>query len=111
MKFRYDVFNFSTAMIFVGAFFCMMLNYITAFMFYPAMVLFSVGFGMLSAILIKYYKKRLADIEQAQEILVMERTMNDDGETFVMRDLNADKKERKKRRRQKREQFLPIIFS
>ena len=111
MKLRYDLLNLLTAISFVLAFFCLMLYYITAFMFYPAMLFFAGGFGMLSAILIKYRKKRIADLEQAQEVLVMERTMNDDGETFVMRDQKADKKERKKRRRQKWQQLLPIIFS
>ena len=111
MKLKYNVLNLSTAIVFVLAFFCLMLYYIASFMFYPAMILFAGGFGMLSAILIKYRKKRLAELEQAQEVLVMERTMNDDGETFVMRDQKADKKERKKKRRQKREQILPIIFS
>ena len=111
MKFKYNVFNFSTAMVFVGAFFCLMLYYLATFMFYPAMLLFAIGFGMLSAILIKYRKKSIADLEQKQEVLVMERTMNDDGEVFVMRDQAADKRERKKRRRQKRQQLYPIIFS
>ena len=111
MKFRYNVFNFSTAMVFVAAFFCLMLYYIAEFMFYPAMAFFAAGFGLLSAILIKFRKKYLADLEQKQEVLVMERTMNDDGETFVMRDQKQDKKERKKRRHQKFQQLLPIIFS
>ena len=111
MKLKYNLFNFLTAMVFVLAFFCLMLYYITAFMFFPAMFLFAGGFGMLAAILIKYRKKRIAELEQAQEVLVMERTMNDDGETFVMRDQKADRKERKKKRRQKWQQLLPIIFS
>lgn len=111
MKFRYNAFNFSTAMVFVGAFMCLMLHYLTYFMFYPAMLLFAGGFGMLTAILVKYRKRHLEEIEQAQEVLVMERAVNDDGETFVMRDPSLDKKERKKRRRQKREQLLPIIGS
>lgn len=80
-------------------------------MFYPAMLFFAGAFGCLSAILIKARKKRLAELDQAQEVLVMERTMNDDGETFVMRDQRADKKERRKKRRQKWGQLMPIVFS
>lgn len=109
MKFRYNKFYFATAVIFVFAFLSLMFSYLTTAMFYPAMVLFCAGFVMLSITFLKIYKKQTIEMEQRQEMLVMERSVNDGGETYVMQDATLDKKQKRKKRRQNFDRLLPAI--
>lgn|SRR5574344_807630 len=110
MKFKYNVFNFVTSIIFMLAFLCLMLSYITSIMFYPTMALFCAGFVMLSIRFIKNYNKQNVQLEQKQETIVMELSSGEDGEKYVMQDDNSSKKARRKKRIDKFDRFLPSLF-
>lgn len=109
MKFRYNIFNFVTAIMFVLAFVCVMVSYATYFMFYPAMLFFEAGFVMLSIRLIKSYGEKKENMEQKEEVIVMELASGEDGEAYVMKQDKANKKRRKSNGSFDR--LLPIIFT
>ena len=109
MKFRYDIFSFVTAIMFVLAFLCVMFSYATSFMFYPAMVFFEAGFVMLSIKLIKEYAAKRENMEQKEDVIVMELASGEDGEAYVMQQNNSKKKHR--RRNINFDSLLPAIFS
>jgi ABC-type transport system involved in cytochrome bd biosynthesis fused ATPase/permease subunit len=111
MKFKYNIFNFITAIAFVLAFLCLMFSYATQIMFYPSMVFFEVGFVMLSVKLIQNYLAKQNELSQQQETIVMELLSGEDGETYVMQDEKKDKKARRKKRAQKFDRLFPSIFS
>lgn len=108
MKFRYNIFNFLTAIMFVLAFLCVMISYATFFMFYPAMVFFEAGFVMLSIKLIKDYTAKKENMEQKEDVIVMELASGEDGEAYVMQ---QDKKKKNRKRISGFDSLLPIIFS
>lgn len=111
MKFRYNVFNFITAISFVLAFLCLMFSYATHIMFFPSMIFFEVGFVMLSIILIKNYIAKQKEVNQMQDAIVMELASGENGETYVMQDEKKDKKSKRKKRSQKFDRLLPSIFT
>ena len=108
MKFRYNIFSFVTAIMFVLAFLCIMVSYATYFMFYPAMVFFEVGFVMLSIKLIKDYSAKKENMEQKEDAIVMELASGEDGEAYVMQ---QDKKKKRRKSNANFDSILPVIFS
>ena len=111
MKFKYNIFNFITAIMFLLAFFCLMLSYATHFMYYPTMVFFEAGFVMLSYILIKNGIKKQAEQDERQEVIVMQLAEGEDGETYVMQSDKTNKKAKRKRRSQLLERYMPAVFT
>ena len=111
MRFKYNRLNFITSIIFVVAFLCLMLSYVTSFLYVPAMLFFAAGFVMLSFIFVKGYIATQKEIEQRQEAIVMELASGEDGETYVMQDESNNKKMRRRKRSQSFERLLPSIFS
>lgn len=110
MKFRYNIFNFVTAMIFVLAFLCLMISYASVYLFYPTFALFSAGFVMLSIRLIKNYVVQKDSEQESADAIVMELASTDDGETYVMQDEKKDKKLRKKIKKNRLDKLMPIIL-
>ncbi len=110
MKFKYNIFNLVTASIFVLAFLSLMISYATSFIYYVAIVLFAVGFAMLSIILMKRYIKN-KNIDEAEAPIVMELSGGVDGETYVMMDETKDRQAKKRKFGQTIEKLLPFIFS
>ena len=110
MKFKYNIFNLVTASIFVLAFLSLMISYATSFIYYVAIVLFAVGFAMLSTILMKRYIKN-KNIDEAEAPIVMELSGGVDGETYVMMDETKDRQAKKRKFGQTIEKLLPFIFS
>lgn len=108
MKFRYNIFSFVTAIMFVLAFLCIMVSYATYFMFYPAMVFFEAGFVMLSIKLIKDYSAKKENMEQKEDAIVMELASGEDGEAYVMQ---QDKKKKRRKSNANFDSILPVIFS
>ena len=108
MKFRYNIYNFVTAIMFVLAFLCIMISYATSFMFYPAMILFEAGFVMLSIKLIKDYSFKKENMEQKEDVIIMELASGENGESYVMKE---DKKKKKGNRNFNFEKLLPAILS
>ena len=111
MKFKYNVFNMLTGLMFVFAFLSLMLSYATTIMFFPAMIFFEAGFVMLTILLIRHYIKKTAEIEQQQEAIVMGLASENEGEVYVMQDEKNDRKNRRKKRYKKLERLSPIVFS
>ncbi|MBR4123979.1 MAG: hypothetical protein IKR12_00215 [Clostridia bacterium] len=108
MKFRYNIFSFVTAIMFVLAFLCVMVSYATYFMFYPAMIFFEAGFVMLSIKLIKDYSSKKENMEQKEDVIVMELASGEDGEAYVMQ---QDKKKKRRKSNANFDRLLPAIFS
>ena len=111
MKFRYNIFNFITAMCFVLAFLSLMFSYITYFMFYPAMAFFATGFVLLSVRLVKNYVSNKDKIEEQTEAIEMELASGVDGETYVMKAETNDKKARRRMRSLSFQKLLPSMLS
>ena len=111
MKFKYSVFNFVTAIMFVLAFLCLMVSYATQYMYIPTMVFFEAGFVMLSYILIKSGLKKQQEQDERQEVIVMQLAEGEDGESYVMQSSKQDKKIKRKKRSQFWERFTPAGFS
>ena len=111
MKFRYNILNFTTAIVFLVAFICVMLSYLTQYMFIPALVLFGAGFILLSVSLIISFIKRNKLAEDQQEAIIMELAQGEDGDRYVMLDEKQDKKQKRKRRFANFDRLLPIILS
>lgn len=109
MKFRYNIFNFTIAVMFVLAFLCVMLSYATFFMFYPAIVFFEAGFVMLSIRFIKNYNDNKDSVEQKEDIIIMELASGENGEEYVMKQEKSNKKH--KRRNGSFDKLLPVLFS
>ena len=110
MKFKFNIFGFVTALIFVMAFLCLMISYATEIMFYPALLFFEAGFVMLSVIAIRDYLSKTDDLDQQRETIVMELASGENGETYVMKEEKNDRKARRKTRSQKFEKLLPSIL-
>ena len=111
MKFKYNLFNFVTAIMFVLAFLCLMVSYATQYMYIPTMVFFEAGFVMLSYILIKSGLKKQQEQDERQEVIVMQLAEGEDGESYVMQSSKQDKKIKRKRRSQLLERYMPAIFA
>ena len=111
MKFRYNVFNFITSILFMLAFLCLMISYATYFMFVFAMVFFCAGFVMLSIRLVTNYAKHKNDREEQLEAIEMELASGVDGEQYVMKTEKNDRRMRAQNRRLAVEKLLPSILS
>lgn len=111
MKFKYNIFNFVTAIVFLLAFLSLMFSYLTSFMYYPAIIFFLAGFVMLSIRFVKNYIKQKKLLDEQQDAIVMELASGQNGETYVMSDPKADKKQAKRRSRRNFEMLLPSIFT
>ena len=109
MKFRFNVLNLSTAVLFVLAFVSLMISYASHFMYFVAMVFFIVAFAMLAFIMIKIFLKGKEEDNPADPI-IMHLSGGADGEAYVMADEKQNKAERKRKRMQKFDRLLPFIF-
>ena len=110
MKFRYNIFNFITGIMFVLAFLCIMISYATFFMYYPAMVFFEAGFVMLSITLLKSAVSKNDDYAQREETIVMELASGENGDAYVMQEEKLSKKKKGKKRNAQFERFVPSIL-
>jgi len=111
MKFKYNVFNFVNAIVFVVAFICLMTSYATHFMYYPTLLLFEAGFVMLSYTLFKSGIAKQAEQDERQEVIVMQLADGEDGETYVMQSDKLNKKAKRRKWSQNIERFMPAIFT
>ena len=111
MKFRYNIFNFITAIMFVLAFLSIMISYATVYMYYPAIIFFETGFVMLTIRLMKNYLTKKDDLEQKEEVIVMELASGENGDEYVMRQDELNKKGKRKKRSVQFDRLMPVIFS
>ena len=65
---------------------------------------------MLSIAFIKLFNKQNAELAEKQDALVLEKTVNDGGETYVLQDSANDKKAKRQKSRQKFDRLMPAIF-
>lgn len=111
MKIKFSKFSTIMASLFLVAFLCLMLSYITAFLYYPTLAFFCAGFVMLSIALLKRYLNQKNLYEENQDAIVMELAQGPDGETYVMQSPKQSKKQRNQKRRQNFDRLLPFIVS
>ena len=111
MKFKFSVFNLIIGISFLLAFVCILMSYLTPFMYYPAMVLFALAFVLVSIKLIQNYVKQNKANEEKQDAIIMELAMGEDGEKYVMQDEKKQKKLVKQKRKQNFERLLPPIVT
>lgn len=95
---------FGLALIFV------MFNTLVDAFIYPAMVLFLVGFALLSISLFISASKNIKRQEMVQQELIMELSVTDEGEQYVLNN-KKQKKFKKALRKEKFNKFLPAIVS
>lgn len=111
MKFKHNVFNYLTALMFLLAFVFLMLSYATQVMYIPSMIFFEAGFIMLTVVLIRSGVAKQKEQDERQEVIVMELASSEDGEAYVMQTENNNKKLKRKKRSQKFERFMPAMFT
>lgn len=109
MKFKYNILNFTTSIIFVVAFICLLFTYLTDVMIYVTLGVFTVAFGLLTFSLFKTYLKNSINNKSEDSSLEMEISASDDGtETYVMKD---NLKTRAKSRFSNFDKILPALLS
>ena len=110
MKFKFNVLNLSTAVVFLLAFVSLMASYATQVMYYVAICFFIVGFSLLAVVLMKLYLKKNSEEDNPNDAIIMHLSGGADGETYVMADESQNKAEKKKKRAQKFDKLLPFLF-
>ncbi|HBB45132.1 MAG TPA: hypothetical protein DCZ34_03320 [Clostridiales bacterium] len=110
MKNRFNIFNLSTAIVFLVAFIFLMLSYITQIMFLPATVMFCAGFIMLSVALIKAYLEYQKTQKEVSDAIEMDAASGPDGAEYVMETEKSSKKKRKAKKYNNFDRLLPIIL-
>ena len=111
MKFKFSVFNLIIGVAFILAFVCILLSYLTQYMYYPAMAFFAGAFVMLSIRIMQNYIKQNHITAEKQDAIIMELAMEEDGEKYVMQNEKKQKNIAKQHRRQNIERLLPFAMS
>ena len=107
---KFSQLTWSIMIVMFCALVCVMLNAVVEVLIYPALVLFTVGFVLLT---IKMYQRASNKEKEAlvvREELLMELATTEDGEEYVAKNTENSKKYRKMLRKEKFSNYLPVIF-
>ena len=108
---KFTPLTWSVMITFLLALVAVMLNTVVGAMIYVALALLSVGFTLLSVNLFISYKKKSKEDERIKEELLMELSVTEDGEEYVIKNDTSSKKYRKILRRERLNKLMPVIFS
>lgn len=108
---KFTPLTWSVMITFLLALVAVMLNTVVGAMIYVALALLSVGFTLLSVNLYISYKKKSKEDERIKEELLMELSVTEDGEEYVIKNDTSSKKYRKILRRERLNKLMPVIFS
>lgn len=106
---KFSKYTWVTIGIFVLAFICVMFDTIWSVLVYPALVLIIAGLVMLTIKFAMQASKKSKHDEMVQQELVMELSVTDEGEQYVLND-KSQKKLKKALRREKLNGLMPALF-
>lgn len=106
--FKFTKLSWSIFIAFGLALICVMFNTLLDAFVYPALVLLLVGFVLLCISLFKNASKDIKRQEMVQQELIMELSVTDEGEQYVLNE-KRQKKFKKSLRKEKFNKFLPAI--
>lgn len=106
---KFSKYTWITLAIFAFAFLCVMFNTIWSVLVYPALVLIIVGLILLTIKFAMQANKKFKHDEMVQQELIMELSVTDEGEQYVLND-KSQKKYKKALRREKFNGLMPAIF-
>lgn len=111
MKIGFSKFQIAIISVFLLAFLSIMLTYVNSIFVYFTLGLLTVGFALLSVMLILNYKKfKLEQLHEKQE-LIMELSVSEDGEKYVMANSPYTKSQERELKAKKMDRLVPIILS
>lgn len=108
--FKFSKLSWCTFIAFGLALVCIMFNTLLDAMIYPALALLIVGFVLLSINLFIKANKDIKRNEMLQQELVIELSVTDEGEEYVVND-KAQKKLKKSLKKDKISKLMPAIMS
>lgn len=106
--FKFSKLSWSIFIAFGLALICVMFNTLVNAFVYPALVLLLVGFVLLTISLFNTASKNIKRQEMVQQELIMELSVTDEGEAYVLNE-KKQKKFKKALRKEKFNKFLPAI--
>lgn len=106
--FKFSKLSWSIFIAFGLALICVMFNTLVNAFVYPALVLLLVGFVLLSISLFGNASKNIKRQEMVQQELIMELSVTEEGEQYVLNE-KKQKKFKKALRKEKFNKFLPAI--
>lgn len=106
---KFSKYTWSIIAVFALAFVCVMFNTVWSVLVYPALVLIIVGLIMLTIKFAIQANKKFKHDEMVQQELIMELSVTDEGEQYVLGD-KSQKKYKKALRREKLSGLMPAIF-
>ena len=89
---------------------CIMFNCLWTPMIYPALVFMGAGFGILGVKFIINTNLKVKEQEFIREELLMELSVTDEGEQYILKNGRKTKKYRRQVRLQKFNSYLPALF-
>lgn len=108
---KFSALTWSMIVSFCLAIVAIMLNVLVPAMVYVALSLLIVGFMLLTIKLYFIVSKKSKDDERIKEELLMELSMTDEGEEYIMKNSASSKKYRRMLRKEHINRFMPVIFS
>jgi hypothetical protein len=111
MKIGFSKYQIAIIINFMLAFVSVMLTYVSTVFVYITLGLLTSGFAMLSVQLILNYKKLVREQEHEKQELLMELSVTQDGEKYVMSNSPYTKAQQRELRAKKIDRLLPAILS
>lgn len=108
--FKFSKLTWAIFVTFILSLVCIMFNCLWTPMIYPALILLCTGFILLAISLILNTNKRFKEQEFAREELLMELSVTEEGEQYILENSRKSKKYRRKLRLDKFNSYLPAVF-
>lgn len=106
---KFSKYTWAILAVFALAFICVMFNTVWSVLVYPALALIIVGLVMLTIKFAVQANKKFKHDEMVQQELIMELSVTDEGEQYVLND-KSQKKYKKALRRERLNGLMPAIF-
>lgn len=106
---KFSKYTWVTLSVFLLAFICIMFNTVWPVLVYPALVFIIVGLVLLTIKFAMQANKKFKHDEMIQQELIMELSVTDEGEQYVLND-KSQKKHKKALRREKLNGLMPALF-
>lgn len=107
--FKFSKLTVATTITFVVALLCVMLNNVWVYFIFPALFLIGAGFVLLTVKLSLGLKQKNSEQELVREELIMELSVSEQGEEYVIKNSSQSKKFRRRQRMEKFNNLLPIL--
>ncbi len=111
MKFGFSKMQIAIITMFLFAFISIMLTYVSTISVFFTLAFLVAGFVLLSVVLIKNYNKFKLEQEHKKEELLMELSVTDEGEKYVLKDNPYSKSESREQKARKIDKLIPVVLS